>query len=433
MAKKRKIDKKIKKRIRLGLSFILILIVISTGLYYYLKDNELTVLNDTTAPPNHKNFLSFNYYINTETTPTQFVFVSDKSTNLDNFFGANSYEYVRSAGIQYYKGNDYSLLAGKGCERQQLIRFVFCDNAFDKSKCKTDIFQNLWLVNSLNDYPNFKEFYTGDGDGFYYSYSCYEKEEYKAITVADDVEKKYLYDGKCISSKDSNWKKGTNYNTARECLNKLAEQLEEESQQTCSKKEYNEFVCKTNNVYQKERLTDCSIGFTEFVKRCDYGCEGGECKEMPQKVCNYEEFNDFKCIDNIKYQKIQERDCNIGYLLPIESCNEIIPTTPITPTTPETNETIDLTTDLGEGFKDIECRGYQKGTNFNALGYSTECEFCLKNLFSNQGLSDAREDFRTEILISTITIIIIAIILFMPINKIRGKEKWKNLKDCFLY
>jgi hypothetical protein len=412
MAKQRESDKRRKKMIKWGGITLLILIIISIGLYYYYKSDELEVLPDYTAPPHHKDFISYNLYENTQGNKQQFVFVSDASSNVVNYFGQFAYDYISSAGIQYYKGNDYSLLVGKACSQQQLIRFVYCDNAYDKSKCTTDIFKNLWLVNSYNDYPNFAEYsFTGDTNGFYYTYSCYEKDEYKAITNNDAIERRYLYDGKCISAQDSNWAKGQNFNTEKECLAELKRQLETEaSTTTCTYKTYSDYVCKTNNLYQKERLTNCDTSYTKFVKRCDYGCENGACKPQPSTTCVYEEYQDFKCIGDVQYQKVQERDCSIGYTLPVGACGDTIvqPTTNTT-TQPTTNTTIDLGGDTEPTI--ISCKGYE------SLSEDKECKFNLASVFSDRGMKDLWPDYKTGIIIGLIVLVIA--ILFM----VGGKRK----------
>lgn len=50
---------------------------------------------------------------------------------------------------------------------------------------------------------------------------------------------------------------------------------------TCTYQEYNQFVCTGNNVYKKVRETDCSEGYTKFVKACSYGCSNGDCLPQP--------------------------------------------------------------------------------------------------------------------------------------------------------
>lgn len=406
MTKKREYKNKQKKRMIWVAIITLIMILAGIGLFLFLRSEELTVLNDTTAPPNHKDFIGYNYYENTEIAQKQqFVFVDDPSSNINNYFTKSLYEYKYSAGIQYYKGNDVSLLAGRSCDQQQLIRFSFCDNAYDKSKCTTDIFDNLWLVNTFNDYPNFAEYYTGDNDGFYYTYSCYEREEYKAITVDDSVEKRYLYNDKCISADDPNWSKGDNYNTEDECLKALMLILEakqdEAKDESCTSKVYDEFVCKTNNLYQKERLTDCSIGYTEFVKRCDYGCSDGSCDSAPLSTCDYIEYDEFKCIGDVEYQKVQNRDCSIGFTLPIDSCtlSDSIDLTTNNTDTPEVS--IYTQTGGGAGVIVVECRGYETITEDN------ECSFDISVLFSDKGVTDAWTDYKTGIIIGIIVVVIL--------------------------
>nr|NIT99665.1 hypothetical protein [Nitrosopumilaceae archaeon]NIU86053.1 hypothetical protein [Nitrosopumilaceae archaeon]NIX60268.1 hypothetical protein [Nitrosopumilaceae archaeon] len=245
----------------------------------------------------------------------------------------------------------------------------------------------------------------------------------KAITVPDDVERKYLYDYKCISSDNPNWDKGTNYDTELKCLEALADALDDlnNEPETCSYRTYNEYVCKTNNLYQKERETDCDTGYTLFLRRCDYGCEDGSCKAEPENTCTYQEFNDFKCIGDVKYQKVKERDCSVDYSLPVGSCNVDLSGDDdiIIVDTNETSEDNDSIV-LGDGFSDVECKAYEIGYNKNALGYTTDCKFDFKKSFSNQGLKTLWKDYPNYIIGS---LMIFVIIVLLIVIRVRGGKK----------
>lgn len=326
MAKKRSWEKqRNKKYITIG---IVILFLFSIIGYFFYSDNsnqELFVSGDISRPPTHYDYISFGNPNLDGGFLQAFTFVQEEVALSDYVF--TDYKYKKSVGIAYYKGNKESLVIGKSCETSDLIKFTYCDNSYDKSSCKADMFDLFWYVNYNGEYINLKNYYTGNSDGFYYTYSCYESDRYKYISVPDDIEKKYLYERTCINEENPNYKNGVNYGTETNCLEALEIIIIDESNNVddkqCDYKLYsNDFVCIGNNIYQKERQLDCRSDYTKYTEKCFYGCSNGDCLPEPQKTCSYEEFDNFKCINGIKYQEVQERNCDIGFTLPIELCGD---------------------------------------------------------------------------------------------------------------
>jgi hypothetical protein len=332
MAKERFYQKKRKKMIKIGVFSLILILILGFIMFTGVDINENVVNGDLTPPPNHKDFIGYRFFENLEELPISFTFVDEETRLIDNYFTASQYTYKRSSGVLFYKGLPESTVTGGLCNEQELIRFTYCDNSL-KSSCKEDIFANLWLVNSARDYPDFNGYNPAGkfNNAFFYTYSCYESEKYKAITVPDDVEKRYLYNNQCINAKDSNFLKGTNYATEFKCLEALKIKIETEQENVCTARTYDSFVCNNDRVYQQERQTDCTIDFTEYVRRCYYGCDGGECLPKPEQTCTYQEFDTFKCIDDIKYQLVRERDCSEDYTNPIGACDIPPVTPPVTP------------------------------------------------------------------------------------------------------
>lgn len=276
--------------------------------------NEILITDDYSTPSTHTSFI-VGTTIENDDGFNLLAFI-----NIDTSFGVLQYNVVRSAGIYEYLGNGFSVSTGIKCNRNEAVRFTYCDNKDSKSSCKKDIFDNMWQVKSSSDFMNFADFYTSNTDGFYYTYSCYDI----GATDRFETEKAYLYQNKCTDYDGSNGK-GIDYKTELLCLDKLKKIEENKNSKSCDYKLLSETACVGDRVYQLERQSDCSEEFTKNVKFCYNGCGEGSCKAESIQSCDlkpkgyvckgnvlYQEIQTTACIDELDFVKVCDNSCSDG-------------------------------------------------------------------------------------------------------------------------
>ena len=276
--------------------------------------NEILITDDYSTPSTHTSFI-VGTTIENDDSFNLLAFI-----NIDTSFGVLQYNVVRSAGIYEYLGNGFSVSTGIKCNRNEAVRFTYCDNKNSKSSCKKDIFDNMWQVKSSSDFMNFADFYTSNTDGFYYTYSCYDI----GATDRFETEKAYLYQNKCTDYDGSNGK-GIDYKTELLCLDKLKKIEENKNSKSCDYKLLSETACVGDRVYQLERQSDCSEEFTKNVKFCYNGCGEGSCKAESIQSCDlkpkgyvckgnvlYQEIQTTACIDELDFVKVCDNSCSDG-------------------------------------------------------------------------------------------------------------------------
>ena len=224
IGKKRKFKEDKRKR-NLIIGVIIILALLVFGLFLFrdtpLSEEQLVSFK-ATGQAFEDSFISTEDYLNQE--GQFFAFVDVPVTQVSKF--TKTYEssnvHRSPASVSHY----LSSKKGEKCNVGEVIRYKFCQisdsqvedfltgkRIYDKSNCNTDIFAQLWQVQDTNnDHPITKDYsiYTKE---FYYTYSCYEPGQ----MFADDFEKSYLVNGKCVGSKDANGR-GTDYGTEKYCL-----------------------------------------------------------------------------------------------------------------------------------------------------------------------------------------------------------------------
>lgn len=202
-----------------------------------------------------------------------YTFVDVKASDASSFT-----KKLEASGI-FYKPKGVQVITGNRCEVGDLVRFVICDNQNSKASCTTDMFTEMWQIQSTSDYLNTKDFYVHDLE-LYYTYSCYKADE----IYADDFERSFLYEGKCQSRADTNGR-GKDYGTEKFCLEALAEieeaqiqeeeedrqqqievQLREQEEQKREQNEQSGNTCSGGSVYAK----DSASGYCQkFSQKCD--------------------------------------------------------------------------------------------------------------------------------------------------------------------